>query len=285
MLGWIRIAITVGALLIIASETRAAEFGSPYSGNAPTASEQRVKTWCFALDQRKCERVRPSVNSAEQTTSNRGSPRQDVGPVRDPSAAQAADALAAAATPGDTAYKIGPLDVLDISVFQAPELSKTVEVASNGTIDVPLLGETPVVGKSAYQVQQELNSRYGAKYLQNPQVTVSVKQFNSSRVTISGAVNRPGVFPYKGETLLQFVTMAGGLAPEANSMVVVLRHSNGARSGAKFNMADILAGRTEDPPMQAGDLVVADTSVVKKGFKVIMTPIMKVLPLAAFAGI
>jgi polysaccharide export outer membrane protein len=205
--------------------------------------------------------------------------------MRDPSVAQAADALAATVTPGDTAYKIGPLDVLDISVFQAPELSKTVEVASNGTIDVPLLGETPVVGKSAYQLQKELNSRYGAKYLQNPQVTVSVKQFNSSRVTISGAVKNPGVFPYKGETLLQFVTMAGGLAPEANWMVVVLRQSNGARSGAKFNLSDIQAGRTDDPRMQPGDLVVADTSVVKKGFRVILTPIMKVLPLAAFAGI
>jgi polysaccharide export outer membrane protein len=68
-------------------------------------------------------------------------------------------------------------------------------------------------------------------------------------------------------------------------MVVVLRQSNGARSGAKFDLSDIEAGRTEDPPMQAGDLVVADTSVVKKGFRIIMTPIMKVLPLAAFAGI
>ena len=170
-------------------------------------------------------------------------------------------------------------------MFQAPELSKTVEVASNGTIDLPLLGETPVAGKSTYQLQRELNSRYGAKYLQNPQVTVSVKQFNSSRVTISGAVKNPGVFPYKGETLLQFVTMAGGLAPEANSMVVVLRQSNGARSAAKFNVADIEAGRTNDPAMQAGDLIVADTSVVKKGFNAVLTPIMKVLPLAAFAGI
>lgn len=278
MLGWIRIAITVGALLTIVSETGAAEFGNPGSGNAPYL-------WSGSKEQPASDRVTPSFNSTEQKTSNLGSPSQQTRRVSDPSVARAADALAAAATPGDTAYKIGPLDVLDISVFQAPELSKTVEVASNGTIDVPLLGETPVVGKSAYQLQQELNSRYGAKYLQNPQVTVSVKQFNSSRVTISGAVNHPGVFPYKGETLLQFVTMAGGLAPEANSMVVVLRQSNGARSGAKFNLSDIEAGRTNDPAMQPGDLVVADTSVVKKGFKVILTPIMKVLPLAAFAGI
>ena len=205
--------------------------------------------------------------------------------MRDPSVARAADALAATTTPGTNAYKIGPMDVLDISVFQVPELSKSVEVASNGTIDLPLLGETPAAGKSTYELQRELNARYGAKYLQNPQVTVSVKQFNSSRVTISGAVKNPGVFPYKGETLLQFVTMAGGLSAEANSTVVVLRQSNGARSAAKFNIADIEAGRTNDPAMQAGDLIVADTYVVKKGFNAVMTPILKVLPLAAFAGL
>jgi polysaccharide export outer membrane protein len=173
------------------------------------------------------------------------------------------------------------MDVLDISVFQAPELSKTVEVASNGTIDVPLLGETPAAGKSTYQLQRELNSRFGAKYLQNPQVTVSVKQFNSNRVTISGAVNKPGVFPYKGETLLQYISMAGGLTPEANSTVVVVRQSNGARSAAKFDLTDIQNGRVNDPLMQPNDMIVADTSVMKKGLNIIL----KVLPLAAFAGI
>jgi polysaccharide biosynthesis/export protein len=278
MLRWFRIAITLGALLTIASEAGAAEFGNPASGNAPYL-------WSGSKEQPASDGVTPSFNSAEQKTSNLGSPSQQTGRVSDPSVARAADTLAAAATPGNNAYKIGPLDVLDISVFQAPELSKTVEVASNGTIDLPLLGETPAAGKSAYELQRELNSRYGAKYLQNPQVTVSVKQFNSSRVTVSGAVKSPGVFPYKGETLLQFVTMAGGLAPEANSMVAVLRQSNGGRSGAKFNIADILAGRLEDPPMQPGDLVVADTSMIKKGFSVVLTPIMKVLPLAAFAGL
>ena len=278
MLHWLRIAITVGALLTIASEAGAAEFGNPADGNAPYL-------WSGSKEQRASDGVTPSFNSAKQKTSNLGSPSQETRPVRDPSVARAADALAAAATPGTNAYKIGPLDVLDISVFQAPELSKTVEVASNGTIDLPLLGETPAAGKSTYELQRELNSRYGAKYLQNPQVTVSVKQFNSSRVTISGAVKNPGVFPYKGETLLQFVTMAGGLAPEANSTVVVLRQSNGARSAAKFNIADIEAGRMNDPAMQAGDLIVADTNVVKKGFNAVMTPIMKVLPLAAFAGL
>src|SRR6476469_8755296 len=167
MLGWIRIAITVGALLTIVSETGAAEFGNPASGNAPYL-------WSGSKEQPPSDRVTPSFNSTQQTTSNQGSPSQDSRPARDPSVARAADTLAAAATPGNNAYKIGPLDVLDISVFEAPELSKTVDVASNGTIDLPLLGETPAAGKSTYELQRELNSRFGAKYLQHPQVTVTV---------------------------------------------------------------------------------------------------------------
>ena len=69
-----------------------------------------------------------------------------------------------------TNYRIGPLDVLDLSVFQAPDLSKTVAVAEDGTIDVPLLGATPAAGKTAYELQRDLSAKLGAKYLQNPQI-------------------------------------------------------------------------------------------------------------------
>ena len=117
-----------------------------------------------------------------------------------------------------------------------------MEVADNGTIDLPLIGETPASGKTAHELQRDLSSKLGAKYLQNPQVQVMVKEFNSNRVTVSGAVKSPGVFPYKGETLFQCVTMAGGLAPESNSMVLVLRTTNGKRSAAKFNVAQIQNG-------------------------------------------
>ena len=225
--------------------------------------------------------ITPSFSSTEQQASSGVSPRQETGSVRDPSAAQAAEALAAVAKPGNTAYRIGPQDVLDISVFQAPDLSKTVEVAANGTIDVPLIGETPASGKTAQELQRDLDSKLGAKYLQNPQVTVTVKEFNSNRVTVSGAVKSPGVFPYKGESLFQFVTMAGGLAFEANSTVIVLREINGKRSAAKFNAADIQAGRAPDPPVQAGDMIVADSSTLKNAYN----GILKILPLSAVGGV
>jgi polysaccharide export outer membrane protein len=183
-------------------------------------------------------------------------------------------------TPGTQAYKIGPLDVIDISVYQVPDLSRTMQVSERGTINIPLVGETTASGKTVQDLERDLSSKLGAKYLQNPQVTVLVKEFNSSRVTISGAINKPGVYPYRGESLLQFVAIAGGVNKDANSTVVVLRQKNGQRTAAKFDISAIEKGRAPDPPMQAGDTIVADTSLAKKG----LNSILKVLPLAgAFA--
>ena len=86
--------------------------------------------------------------------------------------------------PTTSGYKIGAMDVLDISVFQVPELTKSVQVADTGTINLPLLGEVEVAGRTAQQVERDLTTKLGAKYLQNPQVTVFVKEYNSHQVTI-----------------------------------------------------------------------------------------------------
>ena len=103
------------------------------------------------------------------------------------------------------------MDVLDISVFQVPELTKSVQVADTGTINLPLLGEVVVAGRTAQQVERDLTTKLGAKYLQNPQVTVFVKEYNSHQVTIQGEIKKPGVFPLKGSTsLLQLIALAGG---------------------------------------------------------------------------
>ena len=84
------------------------------------------------------------------------------------------------------------MDVLEISVFKVPELSKSVQVADTGTINMPLLGEVPAAGKTAQEIEQDLTRQLGAKYLKNPQVTVFVKDHNSQMVTIEGAVMKSG---------------------------------------------------------------------------------------------
>jgi polysaccharide export outer membrane protein len=181
------------------------------------------------------------------------------------------------ASPGSSSYRVGPLDLLDISVFNVPELSKSVQVSGSGTINLPLLGEMAAAGKTTEELERELTKKLGEKYLQNPQVTVLVKEYNSQRVTIEGAVNKPGVYPITTNTsLLQLVAMAGDFQQTSDSSVLILRTANGKRSAARFDVADIQNGRAHDPMIQSGDVVVAGTSAIKSGFNTIM----KALPLA-----
>jgi polysaccharide biosynthesis/export protein len=178
------------------------------------------------------------------------------------------------------AYEIGPLDVLDISVFQVPELTKTVQVADTGTVNLPLVGEIPVAGKTSQEVERDLTDRLGTKYIQNPQVTVYVKEYNSQSVTITGAVKSPGVYSIKGKaSLLRVVAMAGGLSDISDSTVLVLRQSDGKRWATKVDISAIQDGKAEDPALQSGDKLLAGTSAIKQAFNTIL----KGLPIAGTA--
>ena len=196
-------------------------------------------------------------------------------------ASKAADAITSVPSPGNTADKIGAQDVIKVSVFKVPELSKSVQVADTGTINLPLVGEIAAAGKTAQEVERDLTKQLGAKYLQSPQVTVYVKEYNSQRVTIEGAVKKPGVYPVRSKSsLLQFIAMAEGLDPNSDSTVVVFRQIDGKRSAARFDIGEIRSGQAQDPAIQSGDVVVAGTSALKETFN----NLMKALPIAgAFA--
>jgi len=162
-------------------------------------------------------------------------------------------------------------------VFNVPELTKTVEVADTGTVNLPLLGEVAVAGKTAQQVERDLASRLGQEYLQNPQVTVYVKQNNSQTVIVSGSIQKPGVYPLSGKTsLLEMVVTAGYFNPDSDSTVLILRKKGGKRYAAKFDVSAIQNGNAQDPALQPGDQIVAGTSAIKG----VYSTIMKVLPLA-----
>jgi polysaccharide export outer membrane protein len=192
-------------------------------------------------------------------------------------AARAADKLTSAATPRTTGYKIGPLDVVEFSVFKVPELTRTVQVNENGTINVPLVGEVQAAGRTAHEVERDLASELGKKYLQSPQVGILVKEYNSQRVTVEGAVKRPGVYPLRGKTsLLQVIATAEGLDATSNTTVVVFRHVEGKRLAAKFDIGDIRSGNASDPAIQSGDVVVAPSSAMRGTFDLIL----KSLPIA-----
>jgi polysaccharide biosynthesis/export protein len=186
-------------------------------------------------------------------------------------------------TPGSEGYRIGPQDVLDISVYQAPDLTKSVQVAESGTINLPLVGDVRAGGVTARELEQDLKSKYGARYLQNPQVTVFVREYNSQRVTVEGAVERPGVYPYRGRvSLLQLIATAGGLKDVADgSEVLVFRTATGKREAARFNIDDIKTGTASDPPIMQGDVVIVGVSSAKKFYN----DVLKALPMVGAFGL
>ena len=191
-----------------------------------------------------------------------------------------AQTYTALADPKSKAYKIGPLDVLDITVFKVPDLTKSVQVSESGTINFPLVGEIQAGGRSSRELEQELTKRLGAKYLQNPQITVFVREYNSQRVTVTGAVKKPGVLPMVGGmTLLQALAQSGGRDEVAESEVVVMRVSDGKRLAGRYDVLDIQEGRANDPQLQSGDVIVVPTSDMKQG----MNLVLKALPLATLA--
>jgi len=191
---------------------------------------------------------------------------------------QAARQLTAVSDPNSAAYRIGPLDVLDISVFRVPELSKTVQVAATGTINLPLVGEMPAAGRTAQDIERDLTKRLGAKYLQSPQVNVNIKEYNSQRVTIDGAVKKPGVYPIRGNaTLLQMIATAEGLTETAQTDIAVFRDRDGKRLAAKFDIDAIRTGREKDPQISEGDLIVVSDSTLKTTYQ----GLLKALPVTS----
>ena len=227
----------------------------------------------------------PAASAIATTTTPAAGPAgKNATSVKAPAAAgqsptKAAESLTVSATPGSNAYRIGPLDVLELSVFKVQELSRVVQVADTGTANFPLVGEITVVGRTAQEVERDLTKQLGAKYLQRPEVTLSVKEYNSQRVTVEGAVKKPGVFPIRGKaTLLQFLAMAEGLDPTASTDVLVFRQlADGKKAAARFDVSSIRDGSAPDPTMQSGDVVVVSTSFGKEAFN----NFIKVLPLVS----
>ncbi|KFN51431.1 polysaccharide biosynthesis/export family protein [Arenimonas composti] len=168
-------------------------------------------------------------------------------------------------------YRIGALDLLQVSVFQLDAMSREVRVNSSGMISLPLIGAVAAGGKTVPELEQEIASRLTEDYLQNPQVSVFVKEYTSQRVTVEGAVNKPGIFPITGRTsLLQAVAMSEGLTPLADpGAVVVFRTIGGQRMAALFDLREIRAGNAEDPQVYGDDIIVIDQSGPRTALKTI----------------
>ena len=176
---------------------------------------------------------------------------------------------------GTSEYRVGAQDLLEISVFQVNDLNRTVRVNSNGQISLPLIGVVQAGGSTVQELEQMIAGKLTEGYLQAPQVSVFVKEFTSQRVTLEGAIEKPGIYPITGKTsLLQAIAMGGGVSELANLQgVVVFRMVDGKKMAAVFDLKLIRAGEAIDPQIYGDDIVVVDQSGAKTGLRRILETI------------
>lgn len=170
-------------------------------------------------------------------------------------------------------YRVGPLDVLNIRVFQEPDLTfEEVTVDAGGSLQFPLIGDVPAAGMTASELSDELERRLGARFLRDPQVAVSVVLARSQQVTVEGQVEDPGVYDIAGPTTL-LGALARAKSPTqvaALDEIVVFRTVDGQRMGARFDLRRIRNGLDPDPQILGGDVVVVGFDSLKGGFRDIL---------------
>lgn len=153
---------------------------------------------------------------------------------------------------------LGPGDVFTLDMVGEKDLPRDYQVASDGTVDFPYVHRLKVQGLEPQQVARTVRERLIAqRILIDPSIIVSVKEYNSKRVTVLGQVQRPGSFPLTtGMTLVQAISNAGGLNAIANGERVNLtRKDKQGATTVVLSFDSITDGRSPDIPLQAGDQI------------------------------
>jgi polysaccharide export outer membrane protein len=160
---------------------------------------------------------------------------------------------------GEAEYKIGPQDVLRIDVWKEPEITRTVPVRPDGKISLPLLNDVQAAGLTPNQLSAAISEGL-KKFINDPQVTVSVNEINSRRVFVTGEVARAGAFPLlPNMTVLQALSSTGGFTQFAKvKSIYVLRFEDGKQVKHPFNYKEAIAGRKpeENILLEPGDVIV-----------------------------
>jgi polysaccharide export outer membrane protein len=162
-------------------------------------------------------------------------------------------------------YRIAPLDTLTVKVFKMPDLSGDYQVDLTGQIALPLVGNVKAADLTTAELDNRITSQYGARYLENPDISVGVKSSTRASVTVDGSVGKPGSIPVAGSmTLMQAVAQSGGTTETANARrVAIFRQIDGQRQAAAFDLTAIRRGESQDPRVYPGDIIVVDGSSTK----------------------
>jgi polysaccharide export outer membrane protein len=160
---------------------------------------------------------------------------------------------------------VGPGDVFEVSVLGEKEIPKEFRVQPDGTVDFPYLDRVAVAGLEPQQIEELIKKELvERKILVDPQVTLIVKQYNSKKVSVVGAVQKPGSLAWsEGMKLVDAISLAGGLTSLADGDHVLITRNVGSSKTvtATVSVDDITDGKTPDVPLQAGDTIKVDQRV------------------------
>ena len=158
---------------------------------------------------------------------------------------------------------LGPADLVEVRVYQEPELSGVYQVGPQGDIMFPLCKRVPVAGLTANDLAEKLRACLSQGYLRSPQVSVLVKEFNSRKIFVFGEVQKPGTFPYEdGMSVVQALTLAGGFTKQAaQNSTSVTRRVNAQEVKFKVPVQDIALGKAANFTLEPGDIVYVHESM------------------------
>lgn len=183
---------------------------------------------------------------------------QDAPPANRPANTEAAAAAAARMAAATTEYLIGPEDVLDISVWKNPELSRKVPVRPDGKVSLPLVNDIQAAGLTPSELREQLAKRL-AEFVPTPEVAVIVQEVQSLKVAVVGAVKTPGRFMLKSPaTVLECLALAQGLTEfAARDRIVVLRQNGNTTQRIPFNYRKVAEGSDQENFfVKPGDIIV-----------------------------
>lgn len=177
---------------------------------------------------------------------------------------------------------VGPFDILDLTVFDLPELDLDLVVDANGDIAIPLVGTVNTTGLTRVEVENAIRTRL-RRYVTDPQVALNVKERTSQTVTVDGQVRNPGVFQIRSDmTLMRAVATANGTTNDANlQQVAIFRTVDNQRLAALYNLGAIRRGTYEDPTVYPGDIIVVGdtprTRLLRDLGPILTTPLILLL--------
>lgn len=211
----------------------------------------------------------PAPANGNSVTAQRGNvvtpaaPAEPASALKDAAATNAASSASTAtpATFSASELRIGPGDLLEISVFGAAEFNRQVRVSSAGDVSLPLIGSVHLAGLTTDLAEKLVEHKLlGGGYFNDPHVSIFEKEYQTQGVSVLGEVQKPGIYPMLGSRkLFDVISAAGGTTPKAGNQITITH-----RDPSQSLQSVILAGNANDSTSNNPDVLPGDTVVVQK---------------------